>query len=52
LGRIGSNSGIYAGVAGFYVPSEVIEMAKTKGFFVLQRKGDVVQSYTDNLKAA
>ena len=43
---------IYAGIAGFYVPNEVIEMAKEKGYFVLQRKGDVIQSYTDNLKAA
>jgi hypothetical protein len=22
------------------------------GYFVLQRKGDIIQSYTDNLKAA
>jgi len=43
---------IYAGVAGFYVPNEVIEAAKERGFFVLQRKGDVIQSYTDNLKSA
>jgi hypothetical protein len=43
---------IYAGIAGFYVPNDVIESAKKMGYFVLQRKGDIIQSYTDNLKAA
>jgi len=43
---------IYAGIAGFYVPDEVINEAQNQGYFVLQRKGDIIKSYTDNLKAA
>jgi len=43
---------IYAGIAGFYIPDEVIKEATKRGYFVLQRKGDVIVSYTDNLKAA
>jgi len=43
---------IYAGIAGFYVPNDVIEEAKKRGFFVLQRKGDVIQSYADHLTVA
>jgi hypothetical protein len=43
------NYKIYAGVAGFYVPDEVIEKAKEKGYFVLKRKGNVIQEYIDNL---
>ena len=43
---------IYAGIAGFYIPDEVIEEATKKGYFVLQRKGDIIQTYADNLKAA
>jgi len=35
---------VYPGVAGFYVPNEVIEIAKTKC--------GVIQSYTENLKVA
>ena len=46
------NYKIYAGIAGFYIPDEVIEEATKKGYFVLQRKGDVIQTYADNLKAA
>ena len=46
------NYKVYAGVAGFYVSNEVLEKALKKGYFVLQRKGDVIQSHTDNLKAA
>ena len=44
-----NNYKIYAGVAGFYVPDEVIEKAKEKGYFVLKRKGNIIQEYTDNL---
>ena len=46
------NYKIYAGIAGFYIPDEVIEEATKQGYFVLQRKGDVIQTYADNLKAA
>jgi len=43
---------VYAGLAGFFVPDEVIEKAKEKGYFILQRKGDVVVTHTQDLKAA
>ena len=43
---------VYAGLAGFYVPDEVIKQAEKKGYFVLQRKGDVVVTHIDNLQAA
>jgi hypothetical protein len=43
---------IYAGLAGFFVPDKVIEQAEKKGYFILQRKGDVVVTHTHNLKAA
>jgi len=43
---------VYAGLAGFFVPDEVIEEAKERGYFILQRKGDVVVSYIHNLQAA
>ena len=43
---------IYAGLAGFYIPDELIEEAKEKGYFILQRKGDLIETITTNLKAA
>ena len=43
---------VYAGLAGFFVPDEVIEKAKEKGYFILQRKGDVIVTYTQHLRAA
>jgi len=43
---------VYAGLAGFFVPDKVIEEAEKKGYFVLQRKGDVVVTHVDNLQAA
>ena len=43
---------IYAGIAGFYIPNEVISQAKEEGFFVLQRKGDVVVTHIENMKVA
>ena len=46
------NYDIYAGVAGFKVPKEVIKRAEEKGYFVLKRKGNVIEEYTDNLKSA
>jgi hypothetical protein len=47
-----TNYKIYAGIAGFFIPDKIIKEAKEKGYFILQRKGDVIQSYTDNLVAA
>jgi len=43
------NYNIYAGVAGFKIPEEVIEKAKEKGYFVLKRKGNIIEEYVDNL---
>ena len=43
---------VYAGLAGFFVPDEVIEEAQEKGYFILQRKGDVVVTHIENLKSA
>lgn len=46
------NYKIYAGVAGFKVPSDAMSSAKEKGYFVLQRKGDMIEYYTDDMKVA
>ena len=43
------NYNIYAGVAGFKVPKEVIRKAEEKGYFVLKRKGNVIEEYIKNL---
>ena len=43
------NYNIYAGVAGFKIPDEVIKKAKKKGYFILKRKGNIIQEYTKNL---
>jgi chromosome segregation ATPase len=43
------NYNIYAGVAGFKVPKEVIRKAEEKGYFVLKRKGDVIEEYIKKL---
>jgi Holliday junction resolvase-like predicted endonuclease len=43
---------LYAGIAGFVVPKDAFDIAKNNGYFVLQRKGDVIQSFTDGLKVA
>jgi chromosome segregation ATPase len=43
------NYDIYAGVAGFKVPDEVIKKAERKGYFVLKRKGDIIEEYITNL---
>ena len=43
------NYDIYAGVAGFKVPKEVIRKAEEKGYFVLKRKGNVIEEYIKNL---
>jgi len=46
------NYKIYAGIAGFKIPQEVIELAKDNGYFVLQRVGDVIEEISDNLIAS
>jgi len=46
------NYSIYAGGAGFFVPDAVVEEAKKRGYFVLQRRGDVIVSHIENLRAA
>lgn len=43
---------VYAGVAGFKIPKDVINLALKNGYFVLQRKGDVIQTFDKGLKAA
>ena len=43
---------VYAGLAGFYIPDEVIDTLKDRGYFALQRKGDIIESYVDNMKAS
>jgi hypothetical protein len=46
------NYKVYAGIAGFYIPDTLIEEIVKQGYFVLQRKGEIIESYTDNLKVA
>ncbi len=46
------NYKLYVGIAGFYVPQDVIDLALENGYFVLQRKGKVIESFTKELKAA
>jgi len=46
------NYKVYAGLAGFHIPSEVIESLQEQGYFALQRKGDVIESYTEHLRAS
>jgi len=44
---------LYAGVASFHIYEEAKELAKQKGYFVLQRNGNIIEEYTtDNLKVA
>ena len=43
---------IYAGVAGFSVPEDAISLAQEKGYFILQRKGDIIEEISDNLIAS
>jgi len=46
------NYKVYAGIATFYATNELITKAKEEGFFILQRKGDVIITHSNNLKAA
>ena len=43
---------VYAGIAGFYVSSGAKKIALEKGYFVLQRKGDIIETYDSELRAA
>ena len=42
---------IFAGLASFSVPHDVIELAHERGIFVLQRKGDVLEIDADLMRA-
>lgn len=43
---------LYAGMAGFIIPDKIFDIAKDKGYFILQRKGDIIKTYTENMMAA
>jgi len=45
------NYKVYAGIATFYATNELIKKAKEEGFFILQRKGDVIITHSNYLKA-
>jgi hypothetical protein len=45
------NYKIFGGIAGFNVPADVIKSAQERGMFVLQRKGEVIDSATDGMRA-
>jgi len=42
----------YVRIAIFYAKKELIQKVKEQSFFIVQRKGDVVISYIDNLQVA
>jgi len=46
------NHKLYVGIAGFHVSQDVIDLALENGYFVLQRKGKVIESFTKELKVA
>jgi len=46
------NYTIYAGIAGFKIPQDALELAKQSGYFALHRKGDIIEYYTKDMKAA
>ena len=43
---------VYAGIATFYATDELIEKAKVSGYFILQRKGEIIVTHNENLKAS
>ena len=44
---------LYAGIASFHIYEEIKELAKQKGYFVLQRNGSIIEEYiADELKVA
>jgi predicted nucleotidyltransferase len=42
---------LYAGLAGFSVPQDVVEEAHRRGLFVLKRTGDVLETETQGMRA-
>jgi len=46
------NYKVYAGIATFFATDELIEKAKELGYFILQRRGDVIVTHSENLKAS
>jgi hypothetical protein len=42
---------IYGGIAGFSIPTEVVKAAHERGYFVLKRKGKVLTSNTEGMRA-
>jgi hypothetical protein len=42
---------LYAGLAGFSVPQDVVEEAHKRGMFVLKRAGDMIEAETASMKA-
>jgi len=46
------NYKVYAGIATFVANDDLVEKAKKMGYFILQRKGDVIVTHDENLKAA
>jgi hypothetical protein len=43
---------LYTGIAGFKVVKDAFEKAYEKGYFILQRNGNVIDTFADELKAA
>ena len=44
---------LYAGIASFHIYEDAKELAKQKGYFVLQRNGNIIEEYVaDELKVA
>ena len=46
------NYKIYAGVAGFKIPDDVVGLAISNGYFVLQRRGNIIETISDELRVA
>ena len=47
-----SNHAVYGALAGFSAPQAVIHAAAAKGYMVLQRKGGLLVSHTEGLRAS
>jgi hypothetical protein len=43
---------VYAGIATFYATKELIKKADEMGYFILQRKGDMLVTHSEHLRAA
>jgi hypothetical protein len=46
------NHTIYAGIAGFNIPDDVVEEALKRGYFVLKRSGEVIERFKKELLEA